>query len=144
MCELDILALLESIQVFERKLNLALMYWGLRLPQYRVLDLLDKSGKITVSDISRKLSVTCATMSVLVAKMKDAGLIESLDNKKDKRSFYVKLTEAGYARFRSAEQTVLVIQRGVCKSLSAETVAAINSFSRDMVHGRIPPDLGRL
>lgn len=144
MCELDILALLESIQVFERKLNLALMYWGLRLPQYRVLDLLDKSGKITVSDISRKLSVTCATMSVLVAKMKDAGLVESLDNKKDKRSFYVKLTGAGHARFRSAEQTVLVIQRGVCKSLSAETVAAINSFSRDMVHGRIPPNLGRL
>ena len=137
MSDIDMMGLLEAIQVFERKINLALMYYGLRLPQYRILDVLDKSGKITVSDLSRKFDVTRATMSVLVAKMQKAGLVESLDNKVDKRSFYIKLTEAGHARFKSAEQAFHLMQRGMCKSLSSDIIGALNSFSQGVRQGSI-------
>lgn len=143
MCELDIVALMESSQNLERKLNLALMYCGLRLSQYRLLGLLDKSGKITVCDISRKLDVTCATMSVLISKMKEAGLVECLDNKRDKRSFYVQMTEAGRSRLASAEQTVRVIQRGISRSLPEETVRTVNAFSREIANGRIIASIER-
>ena len=69
MSKLDVFYLLDATQKFESKLNLALMYFGLRLPQYRVMDILNKSGKITVSDLSRSVDVSRATMSVLITKM---------------------------------------------------------------------------
>lgn len=115
--------------MFERKINLALMYYGLRLPQYRVLDVLDKSGKMTVSDLSRKLEVTRATMSVLVAKLQKAGLVEYVNNKVDKRSFYIKLSEAGDFRLKNAGQAFQLMQRNLCQALPDEIIDALNTFS---------------
>lgn len=129
MGDVDILRLMEAIQVFERKLNLALMYHGLRIPQYRVLNILDKVGKITVSDLSRKLDVTRATMSVLVTKMQKAGLVSYLENKTDKRSFYVKLTEAGRLRLLSAEQAFQVMQKRMSETLPRDTIDSLNAFA---------------
>lgn len=137
MSDVEILRLLEAIQVFERKINLALMYYGLRLPQYRVLDVLDKSGKITVSDLSRKFDVTRATMSVLVAKLQKAGLVVSLDKKMDKRSFYIILTDAGRARLNSAMLAFELIQKNMCKSLPDDIIDALNAFSLGVRHGSI-------
>ena len=137
MSDVDILRLLDAIQVFERKINLALMYYGLRLPQYRVMEALDKSGKITVSDLSRKFDVTRATMSVLVAKLQKAGLVFYLDNKLDKRSFYIKLSEAGTTRLKIAAQAVELMQKSMCKSLPDDIIAALNDFSLGVRHGSI-------
>jgi DNA-binding MarR family transcriptional regulator len=134
MSDFDILSLLETIQIFERKINLALMYYGLRLPQYRVLSLLHKSGRITVSDLSRRLDVTRATMSVLIAKLRKAGLVECLNNRVDKRSFYIILTEAGSLRLKNAEQAFELMQKSICKSLPAETIQALNQFSLGVRH----------
>jgi DNA-binding MarR family transcriptional regulator len=129
MNEIDVLRLLDAIQVFERKMNLALMYYGLRLPQYRVMETLDKAGRMTVSDLSRRLDVTRATMSVLVAKMHKAGLVIYQDNKIDKRSFYVKLSDAGLTRLHSAEQAFQLMQKSLCQSLPDDVIAALNTFS---------------
>lgn len=128
--DIDVLRLLEAIQVFERKINLALMYYGLRLPQYRVLDVLEKSGKMTVSDLSRRLDVTRATMSVLVTKLQKAGLLEYINNKIDKRSFYVKLSDAGSARLKIAQRAFALMEHKLCQSLPDEIVEALNTFSR--------------
>lgn len=135
--ELDIFYLLEATQKFEARLNLALMYFGLRLPQYRVLDVLDKSGKITVSDLSRNMNVSRATMSVLIAKLQKSGLIESLDNRLDKRSFYLLLTPAGLAKFKSAEAAVNLVRRNLEQTLTAESIVALNDFSRHIKRSRL-------
>lgn len=130
------LRLLDAIQVFERKINLALMYYGLRLPQYRVLETLDKSGKMTVSDLSRKLEVTRATMSVLVSRMQKAGLVVYLDNKVDKRSFYVRLSDTGLDRFHIAEQAFQLMQKSLCQTLPEDVIAALNTFSWNVRQGQ--------
>jgi DNA-binding MarR family transcriptional regulator len=135
--DIDVLRLLEAIQVFERKINLALMYYGLRLPQYRVLDVLEKSGKMSVSDLSRRLDVTRATMSVLVTKLQKAGLLEYINNKVDKRSFYVKLSDAGSARLKIAQRAFALMEHKLCQSLPDEIVAALNTFSRGVRQGAI-------
>ena len=137
MSDIEVLRLLEAIQVFERKINLALMYYGLRLPQYRVLEALHKSGKITVSDLSRKFDVTRATMSVLVAKLQKAGLVASQDNKVDKRSFYIKLTDGGRTRLQSATMAFELMQKAMCKSLPDDIIDALNAFSLGVRHGNI-------
>ena len=137
MIELDAFFLLDAVQKFEARLNLALMYFGLRLPQYRVMDVLDKSGKITVSDLSRNMHVTRATMSVLIAKLQKSGLIESLDNRLDKRSFYIKLTEAGQTKFRGAEAAVNLVKQNLDQSLTPATIEALNEFSRHIRRSRL-------
>lgn len=123
---LRVIELLEATQIFEKKLNLALMYSGLRLPQFRTMLFLEKSGKITVSDLSRYLNVTRATMSVLVNHLIKAQIVESIDNPKDKRSFYIKLTESGLSRLALAKSEVALVEDKISQDLSPETIASLN------------------
>jgi len=137
MSEFDLLRLMDAVQLFERKINLALMYYGLRLPQYRVLETLDRSGKITISDLSRHFDVTRATTSVLVAKMHKAGLVEYIENRADKRSTYISLTEAGQNRLKVARQAFVLMQKSIRETLPEEVIDALSLFSQEIQHRRI-------
>jgi DNA-binding MarR family transcriptional regulator len=129
MDTLRVIELLEATQTFEKKLNLALMYSGLRIPQFRAMIFLEKSGKITVSDLSRYLNVTRATMSVLVNQLLKAKIVESIENPKDKRSFYIKLTESGMSRLALAKSEVQLVEENISKSFTVEVITALNKFS---------------
>jgi len=133
MDTLQVLELLEATQQFEKKINLALMYSGLRIPQFRVMVFLEKSGKITVSDLSRYMNVTRATMSVLVNALLGASIVESIDNAKDNRSFYVKLTDSGLRRLELAKREVKLVEEKISVSFSMETIIALNKFSKAML-----------
>lgn len=126
---LNVLDLLEIMQALERKINLALNYAGLRLPLYRAMACLEKSGKITVSDLSRQLNVTRATTSVLVSQLKKANIIETIDNRADKRSFYVLLTMSGTLRLELARKEVAFVVRNISKRYPAEVIQALNDFT---------------
>ena len=125
----DVLELLEAVQVFENKLNLALMYSGLRLPQFRAMMFMEKAGKITVSDLGRQQAISRATASVLVAGMTKAGIVESVANRADKRSFYIKLTESGLNRLQLAKNEVALVEESLSKHIPSETVHALNTLS---------------
>ena len=129
MSQLNVLELLDATQQFEQKLNLALTYSGLRLPQFRAMLFLEKSGKITVSDLSRHLNVTRATVSVLINELLKADIVESIENNKDKRSFYVKLTESGLQRLLVARKSIAIVEENISKEFSDEQIAALNDFS---------------
>ena len=129
---LRVLELLEATQAFEKKLNLALMYSGLRLPQFRAMLFLEKSGKITVSDLSRYLNVTRATMSVLVNHLLKMNIVESISNSQDKRSYYLKLTEAGHNRLALAKSEVLLVQDKISEHFTDETITALNDIANSI------------
>ena len=133
MEKLNVIELLEATQTFEKKLNLALMYSGLRLPQFRVMLFLEKSGKITVSDLSRHLSVTRATMSVLINHLLKMQVIESIDNSKDKRSYYVTLTESGLNRLKLAKTEVGLVQDKISEHFSEDIIAALNDIASSII-----------
>ena len=129
MTQIRVMELLEATQMFERKLTLALMYSCLRLPQFRAMLFLEISGKITVSDLSRHLNVTRATVSVLVNELVKAGLVESLANSSDKRSYYIRLTESGLKRLTLAKSEVAMITESLSLDFCDETVQALNQFA---------------
>lgn len=133
MESLRVIELLEATQTFEKKLNLALMYSGLRLPQFRTMLFLERSGKITVSDLSRYLNVTRATMSVLVNHLLKARIVESIGNPKDKRSFYIKLTESGLSRLALAKSEVALVEEKISQDFSHETIAALNKVATSLI-----------
>jgi DNA-binding MarR family transcriptional regulator len=136
MATLQVIELLEAIQQFEKKLNLALMYSGLRIPQFRVMMFLQKSGKITVSDLSRYLNVTRATMSVLVNQLLKANIVESITNPNDKRSFYIKLTESGSKRLHLAETEAKLVEDKISRNIPDETIIALNEFARSLLSSK--------
>jgi MarR family transcriptional repressor of emrRAB len=129
----DVLDLIETVQLFENKINLALMYSGLRLPQFRAMVFMEKAGKITVSDLGRQHGITSATASVLVASLTEAGIIEKIANRSDKRSFYIKLTEAGLRRLQLAKtEDVGMMEKRLAQNISEETLIALGNFSRSI------------
>ena len=130
---LRVIELLEATQTFEKKLNLALMYSGLRLPQFRTMLFLERSGKITVSDLSRYLNVTRATMSVLVNHLLKARIVDSIGNPRDRRSFYIKLTESGLSRLALAKSEVALVENKISQDFSPETIAALNKIATSLI-----------
>lgn len=130
---LHVIQLLEATQIFEKKLNMALMYSGLRIPQFRAMLFLEKSGKITVSDLSRYLNVTRATMSVLANDLLKADIVENIKNPNDKRSFYMKLTESGVRRLSLAKREVGLVQERISKEFPSETISTLNKIVTSII-----------
>ncbi|MET0012663.1 MAG: MarR family transcriptional regulator [Sedimenticola sp.] len=133
MATLRILELLEASQSIEKKLNLALVYSRLRLPQFRTLLLLEKAGKMTVSDLSRCLNVTRATMSVLVNQLVENDLLEMVKHKRDKRSFFLQLSEKGRARLKLAQHELELVMDRLDLDLEDEKIEILNAFSREVL-----------
>ena len=133
MESLRVIELLEATQTIEKKLNLALMYSGLRLPQFRTMLFLEKSGKITVSDLSRYLNVTRATMSVLINHLIKARIVESISNPQDKRSFYIRLTKSGLSRLELAKSEVALVEEKISHGFSGETIEALNKVVSSLI-----------
>ena len=129
MAKLNVLDLLDAVLAFEQKINLALMYSALRLPQYRVMVFLEKAGKITVTDLSKQLNVTRATMSVLVNELLKAEIVESLVNTTDKRSFYVRLTNSGLSRLNVARKDLSFVEESISENFTEDQIHLFNEFS---------------
>ena len=129
MADLQIFELLEAAQKIEKKLNLGLIYSRLRLPQFRILMILEKSGKMTVTDLSRCLNVTRATMSVLVNQLIESQLVETVEHKKDKRSFYLQLNNKGNERLDLAKRELDMVMERLDLNLDQDTTDKLNQFA---------------
>jgi DNA-binding MarR family transcriptional regulator len=127
---LDIVELLRTTQVLERNMSVALMYSGLRIPQFRLLGVLSELGQSTVTELSEKLHVTRATASVLVNELIRSGVLAVVEHLNDRRSFHVQLTEAGLQKLSAARSDVAVFIDKVSKRYSAAAIRVLNEFAR--------------
>lgn len=129
MEQLNVVELLEKLGSFERKVNLALNYAGLRLPQFKALSCIENSGKITVSDLSRSLRVTRATASVLVNQLIKSSSVEVIKNRSDKRSHYLRLSELGIQRLAIAKQEINLVMVKLSRKLPQEVIVTLNNIT---------------
>lgn len=136
MTHLKVVELLDTTHYLERKIGVALMYSALRLPQYRAMLFLETLGKITVSDLSKHMNVTRATISVLVNELVRADIVECLDNRADKRSFYLRLTDSGLQRLALAKSEVSMVAANIASELTEDTLKALNDFACGVQRGR--------
>lgn len=133
MEHLDVIGLLKTVQVMERNMGVALMYSGLRIPQFRLLDILAQAGQATVTEISVKLHITRATASVMVNELIKCGAIEAVDNSSDRRSFHIRLTDSGQQRLNVARSDLGVYCAKVSQRYSPEVIQVLNAFSNGEV-----------
>lgn len=132
MESLDVVALIKVIQALERDTNVALMYSGLRLPQFRLLDLLAESGQATVSELSKGLGITRATASVMVNELIRNGSVVVVENLSDRRSFHIYLSDHGLRRLQVARSDLGVFLSKLSGRFTGTTVNALNTFVQAM------------
>ena len=130
MEQLDLVALIKAAQTLERNANVALMYSGLRLPQFRLLDVLASAGQATVSEMSERLNITRATTSVLVNELIRNGSLAVVENPSDRRSFHIHLTEEGLYRLQVARSDLGVLTSKVSGRYPQDVIQTLNEFAR--------------
>ena len=133
---LNVSDLLRAFQVMERNVSVTLMYSGLRIPQFRLLELLHGCGRATVTEVSKLLHITRATASVQINELIRAGIIAVVDHENDRRSFHVHITELGLNKLQVARSDLAVMQDKLNSQYSEETVNALNAFATDTLRKR--------
>lgn len=129
MEQLNVVELLRALQTLERNASVALMYSGLRVPQFRLLVMLAEMGQATVTEMSERLHVTRATASVTINELIRSGIVAVLENPFDRRSFHIRLTENGANKLHVARSDLAVMQEKLSRRLAPSTVAVLNEFS---------------
>jgi DNA-binding MarR family transcriptional regulator len=130
MEHLDVVGLLKAAQTLERNVSVSLMYSGLRIPQFRLLDVLAEVGQATVTEMSERLRITRATASVLINDMIRAGIVAVVENPSDRRSFHIRITEHGLGKLQVARSDVGVLRNEISGRYPAEMIRALNEFAR--------------
>jgi len=130
MEHLDVVDLLRAAQVLERNMTVALMYSGLRIPQFRLLNELSVAGQATVTEMSERLHVTRATASVMINELIRSGVLDVVENHNDRRSFHVRITETGMQKLSVARSDIAVFVDKLSKKCSAAAIRELNEFAR--------------
>ena len=133
MVELNISDLLRALQILERNVSVTLMYSGLRIPQYRLLSLLQQHSQLTVTEVSKLLNITRATASVQTNELINAGILAVVESSKDRRSFHLHITELGINKLNVATSDLSVMQQKLNKRYTPETIEILNQFSKGML-----------
>ncbi|KGD85434.1 DNA-binding MarR family transcriptional regulator [Pantoea sp. PNA 14-12] len=72
-------------------------------PQYLVMLVLWQQDSLTVSEIGERLFLDSATLTPLLKRLENAGLINRQRSRQDERQVVVSLTDAGWALRQQAE-----------------------------------------
>jgi DNA-binding MarR family transcriptional regulator len=129
MAALDVFGVLQALQQLERRVGVALMYSGLRIPQFRLLDRLDVLGHATVTEMSRELDITRATVSVMINEMLRGGILVVDEHPEDRRSFHVHLSEVGRNKLNVARSDLRVLSDKLGQRYPLEVIEALNRFA---------------
>ena len=132
MEQLDLVGLLRAMQKLERNMSVSLMYSGLRIPQFRLLDLLADRGQATVTEMSQLLHITRASASVLINELIRSGIVAVVENESDRRSFHIRLTDLGRNKLHVARNDTAVLREKMSQRFAPEAIALLNEFARTM------------
>ncbi len=130
---LDVTSLLNALQQLERNTTVALMYSGLRIPQFRLLTLLETMEQATVTELSSALNITRASVSVMVNELLKSGVLMSDEHPQDRRSFHLHLSDLGRNKLKVAHKDLGVMQAELSQRLGAEMVVHVNAFAERLL-----------
>ncbi|NPV69921.1 MAG: winged helix-turn-helix transcriptional regulator [Firmicutes bacterium] len=84
----------ESMMREMRALHEANPPWGLTMPQFRILFIVHKHGKITPGELAAMLDVTAPTITDIVNRLAASGLLTKERSDQDRRVVYLSSTPA--------------------------------------------------
>jgi DNA-binding MarR family transcriptional regulator len=130
MQQLNIFALIDVAKSMEQRMSVALFYSGLRIPQFRALDFIDKQETATVTDLSRRFGTTRATASTLANDLIRSDALIAVENVDDRRSFFLKLTQSGKNRLSVGRKDLQLVLDSISETYPEDVVQQLNQFFR--------------
>jgi DNA-binding MarR family transcriptional regulator len=97
---------------------------GVSTAQYRVLALLER-GPVIASDLADRLGVTSASVTKMIDRLVEAGMVERRPDTIDRRRVIHELNDEGLAAMSRAEASVERLLGSVAAMASAEEARAL-------------------
>ncbi|MBP0972995.1 MAG: MarR family transcriptional regulator [Oscillospiraceae bacterium] len=104
---------------------------GLTYTQYILFLVLWEKDGLTVGEICKRLMLDSGTLSPILKKLRQQGLIEKQQSTTDERSFIITLTEQGRALQEQAKD--IPLQVGSCVHLEAEKALLLRDLLNDLL-----------
>ena len=80
---------------------------GMTYPKFVVLSALDEAGSLTVSELSKYAGMESSTLSPLLKRMADYGVLTRVRSSEDERRVMIELTDMGKEAVALVRETVL-------------------------------------
>jgi len=119
--------------VYTRELERVLKRLGTDIPQRRVLLMLRQHGIVNVSTLSSHVVIKPSTLTRIVQRMRDAGLIDMRTNAQDARMTDVLITAEGEALALRIEAATRRIFERSYQGLDVDDIGALIATLRRMV-----------
>jgi len=113
--------------VYQREMERALAKVGTDIPTWRVLFILKVHGTSTISEISTHAVAKLPTMTRIIQRMKQEGLVETNTHAEDGRVTEVSATEAGRALVHRIEDVTEGLFARSFKDFTPAQIARLNA-----------------
>ncbi|MEM9029517.1 MAG: MarR family transcriptional regulator [Pseudomonadota bacterium] len=133
--------LLHSAHLVEDRLRRKLAPHGLQPRQARILDALDRLGKVSQVRLATEFALTAASISTMTSRLLAAGLIERDVDESERRSNELSLTRRGRALLKIVHKEWAAIDRDIAAVMgtaSANQLAELTRTLRDGLGGFAP------
>ena len=127
--ELLIIRFKESEQVFANQLEVSER-------ELALLHRLATDGPMITKALGARFKVPVSTMTGLVDRMEQKGLLRRIPGRRDRRSIELELTPAGTLALREHSRNIEAIAAGMLEALSVRDQEALIAILR-RVHGRL-------
>lgn len=112
--------------------------------QLRLLAILSRHGEVSQRELTERLDIQPGSMSEILAKMEQRGLIERTPMESDRRTFSVRITEAGAQELRAlreqndiaAEELFVCLSDGEKETLASLLERLTSSWREERGMGR--------
>ncbi|XPV76468.1 MAG: MarR family winged helix-turn-helix transcriptional regulator [Desulfovibrio sp.] len=103
------------------------------LPQVHAVEILGCAGGLRMKELASRMGITTGTLTVMIDRLEDKGLVERQRSKEDRRVILCHLTPAGEVVFNDHHKHHAALTEELAADLSDEEVTALSSMLRKML-----------
>lgn len=130
--EAEIHFLLHAATLVKDLVRQKLLSLGLGHSQARVLDALERLGPSSQSELAQELNITAASMSTMITRMLASGYLDRERDPHEKRSYVLRLSEAGEFLLCDVRAAWLSVDEIVQDKIGAERAAVLFEVAREL------------
>ena len=106
---------------------------GLTLPQMHTIEILGVNNLIKMKDLANKMGVTTGSLTVMVDNLEKKGLVERVHNPEDRRSYVIRLTDAGFAHYAQHSAFHLNLVKDCTAGFSSEDTKKFTKLLKEFI-----------
>lgn len=108
---------------------------GLSTPQMHTIEIVghEDGSPLRMKDLAKKMGVTTGTLTVMIDRLEQQGLLQRTPHETDRRSYLIGLTEKGQGLFAEHHQYHLRLTEEITATLSAEEQALFSGVLEKII-----------